>query len=135
MSSSVKNDARYRFFFNKMNERYGQYWRHIHEDCREALYNYLAFGYTPGGFLTAVLRNDLFRAAGSADFVNIEKMGYVARWIAQVVPMEAYGSQKAMDHWQNKTEQEREQILVGLGLWPTLFEIIRDPVMEIVPNF
>jgi hypothetical protein len=101
-------------------------WIHVHQDCREALFHYLLFGLNPGGFLTAVLTNDLYRASTVCDFENARRLSFVARVVLHALPPESFGNDQIMNAWQARTDQERERILTDLGLLPTLFDIIRD---------
>jgi hypothetical protein len=110
-----------------MTNKHGRTWGHVHEDCRDAIFNYLVHGYEPGGFLTAVITNDLRRAACVADFENIERLGHVARFVAHALPEICTGSWNAMSYWMQLSEREREEILIEVRLLPTLFDVIKDP--------
>ena len=119
----------YRSHFLRVMERdHDRTWHHVHEDCRMAMFNYLVHGWMPGGFLTAVLTNDLYRAAAQADCENIKRLAYVALWVQHALPSCCYGNAKIMKAWYERTDREREQILIDAGLLPTLFDVIRDPV-------
>jgi hypothetical protein len=106
-------------------------WQHLHEDCRLAMFNYLVHGWQPGSFLTAVLINNLYLAAGRADHVNRMHLGYVTLWMIRALPGSCYGSQANMESWMARTDREREELLVAMDLLPTLFEVIRDPDAEL----
>ena len=123
-------DPRYRHFERCMERDYDHCWQQIHEDCRHALFGYLVWGWQPGGFLTAVLTNDLRAAAGRADSANISRLGFVALFVSMVFPGSSHGSAGAMDAWMARTDRDREELLIARGLLPTLFEVIRDPSCE-----
>jgi hypothetical protein len=74
------------------------------EQSKESLYNYFVHGLEPGGFMTCVLSNDLYGAAGRADFVNIDLLGEYARWLVNHAPYQSYGSPEAVKGWLNKNE-------------------------------
>ena len=120
-------DPRYRYFDRRMDGAYSHAWSNVHEDCRHALFNYLVQGFDPGGFLTAVLTNDLYMAAGRADIENVKRLAWVARLVINAVPRCCYGSVKVMEQWMSRSNKERETILINAGVLPTLFEVIKDP--------
>ena len=71
----------------------------IPEHMVEAVYNYLEYGTPPGGFLTAVLSNDLMDALRRADDKNIESLPAWGRLLYNHIPPGAYGSRKAVEAW------------------------------------
>ena len=74
------------------------------EQSKESLYNYFVHGLEPGGFMTCVLCNDLYGAAGRADFVNIDLLGEYAKWLVNHAPYQSYGSPEIVKGWLNKNE-------------------------------
>ena len=74
------------------------------EQSKESLYNYFVHGLEPGGFMTSVLCNDLYGAAGRADFVNIDLLGEYAKWLVNHAPYQSYGSPELVKGWLNKNE-------------------------------
>ena len=74
------------------------------EQSKESLYNYFVHGFEPGGFMTAVLSNDLYGAVGRADFVNIDLIGEYARWIESRAPYGSYGDRETVKGWLRKNE-------------------------------
>lgn len=69
---------------------------------QEALFNYFVHGYEPGGFLSAVLRNDLVGAASKADSTNKECLANIAIWIMNNAPYGSWGDQDLIDRWLKK---------------------------------
>jgi hypothetical protein len=65
----------------------------------DALENYLMRGYQPGGFLTAVLANDLFMAVGRADHWNKSNLHRIVNEIQNEMTPVAYGSYAAVKEW------------------------------------
>ena len=63
---------------------------------------YVEDGQPPGGFLTAVLTNDLTEAFGRADGINREYMFQWATWLYNECPGNAWGTQEAVDAWVEK---------------------------------
>jgi hypothetical protein len=65
----------------------------------ESLENYLIHGLEPGGFLTAVLANDLFRAVGRADHWNKTNIHHIVVEINRVMPAMSFGSYDHVKDW------------------------------------
>lgn len=124
-------DRRYQHFDRRMEREHPNTWSNVHQDCRHAIFNYLVHGYNPGGFLTAVMTNDLYRAAATADIENSKRLTRVANFVTQALPSCCYGSHAAMEAWRERTDQERELLLIDRALLPTLFEVIRNPDGEL----
>jgi len=66
----------------------------IHEDMLESLELYLNRGISGGGFLTAVLENDLREAFGRADDYNRSNLFNIVRYLWNHFPAEAWGSRE-----------------------------------------
>ena len=119
------SDVRYQYFKRQVEQRCERSWSNIHLDCQEAIFNYLVYGWEPGGFLTAVMANDLLRAATVADVENVKRLAHVARFVVYALPQASYGSYDQVKTWLQLTDQEREEILVTAQLLPDTFELIR----------
>jgi hypothetical protein len=65
----------------------------------DGLLRYLRRGILPGGFLTAVLQGDLYKAAITADAGNFEAIGTIARALVWALPADAYGSPAKVARW------------------------------------
>jgi hypothetical protein len=72
----------------------------------EGLLRYLRQGVIPGGFLTAVLQGDLFKAAVTADRENRDALGQIAMALVWALPEVAFGSREKVDRWA-KAARER----------------------------
>ncbi len=66
------------------------------------LSNYIVDGVETGGFLQAVLSNDLFEAFGRADGSNFDSMKEIVVFLYNDAPMACYGSADKMQAWINK---------------------------------
>lgn len=119
------SDVRYRYFAKQCEQKHLRIWAHVTMDCQEAIFNYLVHGWEPGGFLTAVLANDLYRAATVADIANVNNLAYVAKFIVYALPQASYGSYEQVETWCRLTDQEREAVLVAADLLPDTFELIK----------
>lgn len=73
----------------------------------EALERYLFDGLEPGGFLSAVLANDLHRASQNADQVNMDYIGYIARWLVHYAPANSYGSYATILQWCSEANKQQ----------------------------
>ncbi len=65
----------------------------------EALDHYFIKGWTPGGFLTAMIAEDYKKALGCADLVNKQRFWYVATWLIMYAPKGSTGSYKILKNW------------------------------------
>jgi len=77
------------------------------------LYNYIIMGLQPGSFFTAVLSNDLMRAAGSSHVLNdwLDIMA-LCQWIYHEAPTCAWGDQSNVENWLALTKEQRTKICV-----------------------
>ena len=64
-------------------------------------------GVPVGGFLEAVLSNDLIEAFGRADENNREAMFDIVYYLYNEVPTECYGSLEKVNNWIEKKRKER----------------------------
>lgn len=78
---------------------FGQKITEFSVETKEAIENYLIHGYSPGGFMTAILTGDLYRAVGSADISNQKYLWNVAKWIALYAPPMSFGDRERVKNW------------------------------------
>lgn len=64
----------------------------IPDHTKGALERYILDGLEPGGFLTAVLANDLFGAVGKADHMNAYALKDICGWVYNYAPRNSWGS-------------------------------------------
>jgi hypothetical protein len=67
--------------------------------CKEGLRKYISFGLPPGGFLTAVLENDLVGAVRGADSHNIDNIPAYVSFLYWEAPMDCWGSKERVKNW------------------------------------
>lgn len=79
------------------------------EHMRSPARDYVERGVRPGGFLTAVLSNDLKEAFGRADHINFQFMSDWVGWLVWNCPSGAQGSPEKVAAWIERG---------GLGCWP-----------------
>ena len=84
----------------------------VPRDFADPMYNYLVYGFEPGSCFTAVLSNDFYRAMQSSHPNNtVEAFKSLTGWIRECVPIEAYGSYLAVQHWIKLESHDRRRVL------------------------
>lgn len=88
----------------------------IPEITKQTIDDYVAHGLKPGGFVTAVLANDLMEAFGKADLENRRAMFSIVEYVHNHVPYGLTGSYGAVcAHCQRK---HRDRVLASMdGHW------------------
>jgi len=71
----------------------------IPEHMHDGIVLYLVHKIPPGGFLTAVLENDLFGACSKADHINIGLLYVYCTFFYTVCPPGCYGSPEKVKAW------------------------------------
>jgi hypothetical protein len=96
-------------------------------EMQDAFWNYFMYGWEPGSFGMAILRNDFFAAVCHAHpSLTAEHLRDIARWFYNIrLPGAAYGSDEKINAWKKLTDEERKEIMEDLRLCPTLFDILR----------
>jgi len=108
----------------------------VPQDYADSMYNYMVFGFSPGGCFTAILANDWTRAISSSHPANtVQALKALTNWILDVLPVESYGNYEAVKFWLAITDSERRDYLERLHLIHTEKEetwlnIKGDPVYE-----
>jgi hypothetical protein len=108
----------------------------VPQDYADPMYNYMVFGFSPGGCFTAILANDWTRAISSSHPANtVQALKALTNWILDVLPVESYGNYEAVKFWLAITNSERRDYLERLRLIHTEKEetwlnIKGDPVHE-----
>jgi len=74
-------------------------WGRIPERMRGGITRYVERGIRPGGFLTAVICNDLSWAAGSADATNRLLLWDYVKFFYNYAPHECWGSPEKFQAW------------------------------------
>lgn len=77
-------------------------WELIPLHCRAGLRDYIDHGHRVGGFLCAVLSNDLMEAAGRADGTNRMALHHYAAFLYSYAPRDCYGSSKKIEAWMER---------------------------------
>lgn len=84
------------------------YQRIIH--IKDSLERYLNHGIMPGGFLTAVLSNDLTGAFSHADHINYDLIGHIVKFLYNEFPIDAWGSPENVSAWVQMRKDENTNV-------------------------
>jgi hypothetical protein len=89
----------------------------VDQDFYIPIFNYLVYGFSPGGFFTSVLANDFLGAMPRChNFNTVAALKAVAGWIRDDLPPISYGSYDRVDKWLSMPEAERRKHLEDTGL-------------------
>ena len=91
---------------------------HCPEHIRASLNEYVLRGRPLGGFLTAVMENDLVGAIALADGVNLNLLPHIAAWVVKNVPTNVYGSPQAVAAHLRAKEKERAALWRSVPIPP-----------------
>ncbi len=69
--------------------------------CQQSMRDYIEHRHPVGGFLYAVLSNDLYRTFLKADELNAPKIKDYLLFLDRHAPPECYGSKENIDRWLN----------------------------------
>jgi hypothetical protein len=73
----------------------------IPQHTKESLDRYVEHRIPTGGFLRAVLTNDLFGAVSRADQYNVVAIPDIVKYIYNQLPAGCWGSEEIVDRWLN----------------------------------
>ena len=96
---------------------------YVPEHIRAGITNYFERGLHPGGFVSAVVPNDLSRAVQSAEHENRKHIPSITRWILFNAPAASRGSWAAFDNWIDNANEVRSKWLAQAErelIWRTL---------------
>jgi hypothetical protein len=68
----------------------------------------------PGGFLKAVLCNDLIGSVSRADSLNLENLPAIVAYVYNKLPAACWGSPENFNNWLNNKEEELTDAFVKL---------------------
>ena len=94
----------------------------VPEHLREGLLAYVLEGRPTGGFLYAVLTNDLFEAVGRADEKSLAGLFAIIGWLYNEAPADCYGDVDKVKAWMIKMDAKRFakdlQLAIVKGIGP-----------------
>lgn len=74
---------------------------------KESVDLFVRHGYSPGGFLTAVMANDLKESIARADVGALVNLPHIVAYLYNEVPVGAWGSYDALFAWAEAIEARR----------------------------
>lgn len=77
---------------------------------KESLIAYVLQGRPTGGFLHAVLSNDLMQAMDKADDINRYRLFDICQYIYEKLPHTSYGNKENVTEWLRLHREEPEQL-------------------------
>ena len=86
-------------------------WYYIPPHTRLSLVNYFMHGLHPGGFIEAVLTNDLHRCVAIADHANIEALQIIVQWIQSHAPLDSWGTREKIEAWCDELSEDRKEFV------------------------
>lgn len=81
----------------------------IPQHTKEALDRWVENGWYPGGFLEAVLTNDLFGALGHADDMNRVAIFDICSYIYCELPHQCWHTREMMETWAEERQAEQKE--------------------------
>ncbi len=76
--------------------------RSVPKHIRHGIVRYILDGASIGGFLQAVIANNLYEAVARADDLNIEALPEIVGYFYDWAPMACWGSPKALKEWKGE---------------------------------
>lgn len=74
-------------------------WKNVPEHMRDGIKYYVLHGIPGGGFLNAVLENDLFGAVTRTDHMNAYALKEIMRFLDTHTPRNCWGSREKVKNW------------------------------------
>lgn len=116
--------------FDQVVELWQRKGRFIPESVVGGLRRYVVNRIPTGGFLRAVLENDLMEAMGRADDLNREYLDNIVQFCNEALPWVCWGSQAKCNEWLYSTEEGEDESalnddtpdLDGMPILPELLE-------------
>lgn len=71
----------------------------VKQSTIDTINNYVKKGWPPGGFVTAVLANDLMEALGRADLENRQAIFEICEYVYNDIPGACHGSPDIVQAW------------------------------------
>ena len=91
------------------------YWR-VCKDFADPMFNYLVYGFEPGGFFKGWYANDATAILRSHPSNTVEALKDLTKWMVNCMPHEAWGSHEKVGNWIRLLGNERRKILEEYNL-------------------
>lgn len=86
------------------------HWR-VPKDFADTMYDYLIYGFEPGGFFRGWYANDATSIIRSHPANTVEALKSLTKWMINCLPGEAWGSHAAVDAWLKMDPAQRRRLL------------------------
>lgn len=80
------------------------------QTTKDTIDNYVTKNWEPGGFVTAVLANDLMGAFGRADIENRQDLFEICEYVYNEIPGSCHGSYEVVKKWLSRSSEEVKTI-------------------------
>lgn len=94
---------------NRLKDSLNQ-WR-VPKDFADPMFNYLVYGFEPGGFFTGWYANDASSIIRSHPANTVQALKDLMKWMLNCMPSEAWGTHEKVDTWIRMLPEHRRQIL------------------------
>lgn len=112
-------------------ERILKYPTEIPELVLRGLMNYVNYGLPVGGFLTAVLENDLRNAVQLADPLSWETIRPLMFLLHNEAPSRCWGCPERVKRWMAMDKAERDDRVARSAEWQKFTELVNTPPLEV----
>lgn len=75
------------------------------DDTKDTIDNYVNHGLEPGGFVRAVLENNLLLSLGKADEENRRDIWEICMYVYNDIPASCHGSPEKVDNWMKRVRE------------------------------
>ena len=89
---------------------------HVVKDFADPMYNYLVYGFEPGGFFKGWYARDAMAIVHSHPVSTVESLKYLSKWMLNCMPHQAWGSYDQVYAWIKMPADQRRAILVDSDL-------------------
>ena len=80
----------------------------IKQSTIQTINDYVEHGYEPGGFVTAVLANDLMASFGRADHENQATLFQICSYVYNEIPLSCHGSYEKVEEWLKRVRETKQ---------------------------
>ena len=86
------------------------HWR-VAKDFAEPMFNYLVYGFEPGGFFKGWYANDATSIIRSHPANTVEALKDLTKWMLNCAPDPAWGTHDKVNNWLKMSAQDRRFVL------------------------
>lgn len=114
-------------------------WR-VPREFAEPMFNYLVYGFEPGGFFKGWYANDASSIIRSHPANTVQALKDLMKWMLNCIPDPAWGSHNNVNNWLRMKDEDRRFVLEHYNLIYTEAEEIEkvlknEPVQEVFFNY